>query len=67
MRTVQPAYIKVEGGDVKITYSMIDILVLFLLLSSELAFRKVTLYIMPPFTPTEAMLVKHADKGKENW
>ena len=67
MRTVQPTYIKIKGGDVHLTYSMIDILVLFLLLSSELSVRKATLYIMPPFKPNEAMLTKHADKGKEDW
>ena len=67
MRTVQPTYIKIEGGDVQLTYSMIDILVLMLLLSSELSVRKATLNIMPPFEPNEVMLTKHADKGKEDW
>ena len=51
----------------RITYSILDMPVLFIMLMSELACRTATLHIMPPFTPNDAMLNLHKDKGKEDW
>ena len=44
-----------------------DLKVIAIFVCSYFAFRKCTLHIMPPFTPNEEMLEKHADKGKEDW
>ena len=51
----------------RITYSILDMPVLFIMLMSELACRTATLHIMPPFTPNDAMLNIHKDKGTEDW
>ena len=67
MRTVQPTFCKVTGGRVRLVYSILEIPVLFIMLLSEMTFRKATIYIMPPFEPNDEMLTLHADKGNEDW
>ena len=67
MLTVVPAYCSVTGGRVRLTYCILDPFVLIVLLLSEITVRKVTINIMPAFTPTDQMLEMHADKGKEDW
>ena len=46
---------------------MLDLPALIMMMTSDLSFRKATLYIMPPFTPTDSMLLMHADKGNQDW
>ena len=67
MLTVLPTFCSVTGGRVRLTYSILDANVLIIMLLSEITIRKVTINIMPPFTPTETMLDMHADKGEEDW
>ena len=50
-----------------ITFESVDLKVMAVFLCSQLSVRKCTLNIMPPFTPNDAMLNMHADKGKEDW
>ena len=49
------------------TYSILDIYVLVIMLLSEIAFRKCTIHIMPPFEPNDEMLMLHEDKGETDW
>ena len=67
MRTVQPCFIKFDYGMVNPCYDTIDFWHLIILMISSLGLYKSHLYIMPPFTPNEYMLEKHADKGTEDW
>ena len=49
------------------TFEVMDLKVIAVFLCSQLSIRRCTLHIMPPFTPNDAMLDMHADKGKEDW
>ena len=67
MMTVVPTYCTFSGGSVHLTHSVLDNSVTIIMLLSEITIRKVTINIMPPFTPNDLMLKMHADKGNEDW
>ena len=69
MRAVQPTFIKLDQskGDVRLSFEVMDLKVIAVFVCSYIAFRKCTLHIMPPFSPNEEMLERHADKGREDW
>jgi len=59
--------VKFKYGMVNPCYDVIDFWHLIILMIASFGFYSSCLYIMPPFTPNEHMLKKHADKGKEDW
>ena len=67
MRTIQPCFVKFKYGMVNPCYDVIDFWHLIILMTASFGFYSSHLYIMPPFTPNEYMLEKHADKGSEDW
>ena len=67
MRTVQPCFVKVSDSTVSLTTDGVDLIIIAIHMFCNLGFRKATVSIMPPFTPTDTMLEMHADKGNTDW
>ena len=67
MKTVIPCYCKFSYGSINPAYDVLQFWNLVIFMISSLGFYKATLVIMPPFEPTQEMLIKHADKGKTDW
>jgi len=67
MRTVQPCFVKLNDSTVSLCTEGHDLIIIAIHLFCNLSFRKSTISIMPPFTPTDAMLEMHADKGNADW
>ena len=49
------------------SWDVLEFLHIIIFLISSLSMYKITLTILPEFTPTLKMLELHADKGKEDW
>lgn len=68
MRTVIPTYISFDKmGQVSPMYDTLAFFPLIFMIFSTFGTYKVTLHIMPEFTPNPIMLDRHADKGAEPW
>lgn len=68
MRTVLPAFLSFETGQISPAFDSVEFFPLLIMLCSSLEPIVCTLTVMPEFTPNSVMLDRHGGtKGKENW
>jgi hypothetical protein len=65
-KTIRPTFMKYQLGTVNTSFDVMEFLVLTILNLSWGGY-KVTVNVLPDFTPNEYMFETHKDKGEERW
>lgn len=65
-RTIRPTFMKYNLGTVNVSFDVMEFLVLAILNLSWGGY-KVTVNVLPDFTPNEYLFETHKDKGQERW